>query len=403
MKRAGVILVVFVGLVALGCGFAGTTMALNITRPADASSNVKVRFEVKDGDTATDVAERLAEQGLIRNAMVFKLYARYKRLDAGIQKGVYDLSPDMTMDQIITKLQTATPDEQIVTVPPGMRVTQYPAYFTDLPNFNADNFMTITKTGVLPDGTNLWDKYWYVKKPGKTVKYALEGYLFPDTYYFDRSATETDVVERLLNTLGEKLCPGPDSKPDQYILDKAQCRANGVKVGKDNTTNIFDAMDKAYSTKDDVQALYLTMTIASLTVREVLNLEDAPGVTNVYYTRYLALQGKTDNKGDVASMGADPTAQYALESKNPPKDGKWWAPLKDAAANVEPNDPYNAAVQTNKELPPGPIAAPLWEEIAAAANPSVSKYFYFANDKCGKTLYATTKDEFLKYDLSKCN
>ena len=50
---------------------------------------------------------------------------------------------------------TAEPPEQLITVPPGLRVEQYPAYFTNLPNFNADTFRTIAKSGVLPDGTNL--------------------------------------------------------------------------------------------------------------------------------------------------------------------------------------------------------------------------------------------------------
>lgn len=137
-------------------------------------------------------------------------------------------------------------------------------------------------------------------------------------------------------------------------------------------------------------ALHTALTMASLTVREIKDPKDAPGVTNVYYTRYMALLLKTPNTGDIASMGADPTAQYALESATPPTDGKWWKPLTKAGSQVATTDPYNTNVTTNGNLMPGPIAAPLWAEIEAAANPGISKYFYFVQDCHGTTLYATT-------------
>src|SRR5262249_23942962 len=138
--RAGIVLTVFFALVAFVVGFGGTTAALLIFRPSS-DSQQQVRFVVNSGDTTTDVADNLAKAGLIRNADVFKLYARYKKLDTKLQQGVYNLSGNMTMDQIIAELQKAKPDEQLITVPPGLRVTEYPQYFTDLPNFNAENFL----------------------------------------------------------------------------------------------------------------------------------------------------------------------------------------------------------------------------------------------------------------------
>src|SRR6185312_9129658 len=107
--------------------------------------------------------------------------------------------------------------------------------------------------------------------------------------------------------------------------------------------------------------------------------------------RYMALLGKTNNVGQVGNMGSDPTTQYARDSQTPPKDGKWWTPLTAAATTIAKTDPYNTYVTDT--IPPGPIAAPLWAEIEAAANPGISKYFYFIQDCNGKTLYATTNDQ----------
>jgi UPF0755 protein len=394
MKRAGVILTVIVSLLALACGFGGATAALYITQPAIASSHNTIQFSVKAGDTTASVAQRLQAQGIIRNAEVFRLWARYRHLDTGIQTGIYKLSPSMSMDAIIKKLQRGQPDQQLITVLDGWRITQFPQAFTSLPNFNAKNFLQIAKTGKFMDGTTVSSKYWYVMPLQHNAMYALEGYLFPDTYYFDTSADETKVITTLLDQLGEKLCPGPSGQPDAYVLDKAQCTAHAVKVGQDNT-DIFTAMEKQYATKDPALALYRTLTIASIVEREEGSRpQDIPGVASVYYNRYLASEGKVPSDVGLL-MQADPTTQYARDSENPPKDGKWWQPIDGAApASIAPKNAYNT--YTQQGLPPGPIAASVWLAIKSSADPAPSPYFYFINGKCDhKTYFAKTNDEQL--------
>jgi UPF0755 protein len=388
MKRTALVVTIVFALLAFGVGFAGATATLDITRPVASDSTGTIHFVVHSGDTSNEVADNLAKVGLIRNAFLFRLMARYRHLDGGLKEGTYTLNPGMNMDQIIGALEGAPiKEQQVVFVPPGLRVTQYPQYLSVLPKFNEENFLKIAQTGILLDAsqTPLWTKYWFIQKPGKNVKYALEGYLFPDTYNFDKTADENDAIDRMLGALGQHLCPGPDGQPDAYWSDQAQCKAHAAKVGN---TDIFAAMEKAYATKDDVLALNKALIFASLTVREIKKTSDAPGVTNVYFTRYMAVLGKTFNAGDIASLGADPTVQYARDSIAPPKDGKWWTPLKGSGNAIAKTDPYNTYIVPG--LPPGPIAAPVWEEILAASNPAISKYFYFVQDCHGTTLYATT-------------
>jgi peptidoglycan lytic transglycosylase G len=401
MKRAALVVTILFALVAFVVGFAGATAALDITRPVASGSTATVQFVVKDGDNTTDVADNLQKAGLIHNALVFRLFARFKHLDSGLKHGTYTISPGMTMDQIIAALEGPPVDESIaVLVPPGLRVTQYATYLSKLPNFNADNFLKIAQTGILLDDakTPLWTKYWFIQKPGKNVKYALEGYLFPDTYAFNKNDDETKAIETMLDNLGEHLCPGPDnnlSGPNEYFLKKDQCLAHAATVDSKNTS-IFSAMEKAYATSDDVAALQMTLTFASLTVREtdaVKYPKDAIGVTNVNYTRYMAVLNKTANVGGVFNLGSDPTVLYALDSASTPKDSIWWNRklLVGNLADLAKTDPYNTYVVSGP--PPGPIAAPLWADIEDAANPSISKYFYFVQDCHGTTLYATTLDQ----------
>ncbi len=254
---------------------------------------------------------------------------------------------------------------------------------------------------MLPNGTKLSDAYWYLPPKAPKAAFALEGYLFPDTYYFYSSDDEVNVVKRLLSALGEKLCPGPDDAHlDVYIHDAAQCKAHAttVTVGS-NTVSIFTEMEHHFGTTDDVQALYDTLTLAAIVVREAgKNTDDIPGVADVYYNRYaLKDAGYQTPDGDtIVSLDADPTAQYARDTDSPPADGKWWSVLAAAAKDVDPGNPYNTANPDNKGLPPGPIAAPRWEDIrsvATANEPTKSPYYYFFHDPCGKAHYAKTNAE----------
>ncbi len=389
MKGFARFVVVVLTLVALVVGFAGATVVLDVFQPANSHVTTVVNFEVKDGDTTASVAQRLQDDGLIRNALLFRAWARYKKLDRGIEQGVYELNPGMSMEKIIQTLQTGKPDEFFVRIPEGLRATQYPALFQSLPNFDATAFLKTAQTGVEPDGTKLWTKYWFVKQPGSNTAYALEGYLYPAGYYFFHDATTTQVVEKLLTQFAEELCPGPANQPDAYIGDAKQCRANALQV---NGKNIFDLMRAAYpDAKDDVTALNDALIIASLTAREIANVDDAPGVAAVYHNRYLHSIGKLSSDTGL-SFGSDPSVEYARDTDKAPADGKWWADLNGDGNKISPKSPYNTYTQDG--MPPGPIANPYLPEIQAGAAPQSSPNFYFVSNKCGKILYAKTSSEF---------
>ncbi|MGH2517485.1 MAG: endolytic transglycosylase MltG, partial [Ktedonobacterales bacterium] len=221
----------------------------------------------------------------------------------------------------------------------------------------------------------------------------LEGYLYPDTYYLNTSATEKDVIIRMLNGLGEQLCPGPDAAHvDEYILDQAQCKAHATTVGG---VNVFTAMEKTYHTNNDTLALYDTLTIASLTTREILHYSDAPGVAAVYYNRTSYAQGwRTDDAGTAGYLGSDPSAEFARDTDTPPSNGHWWADLADSGNKIDCGSAYNTESGCHKGLPPGPIAAPTWVVIQAAMAPPKSPNFYFVSNKCGKIIYWTNAADF---------
>jgi UPF0755 protein len=400
MKRARTIATLVLGLLAMVCGFGGTTAALLVTQPA-VSAHVAVQFTVNQGDTVDAVANRLQADGLIRSALAFRVLAKVHR--AVFQAGTYTLYPDMTMDAIIATLEQGAPVQQVsILVPPGMRVTQYPAVFKQLANFNAKDFMTIATTGNYLDGTSVNADFWFVPpKKYPNAAYALEGYLFPDTYEFNASDDAAAVVKRLLDGFGQHICPGPDAAhADAYLASATQCKAHAIAIGG---KNIFTLLEKNYATSDDRLALYDAVTLASIVMREVSKSKpDIQSVTDVYYNRYLVSAGKFPNPPSDApsNLDADPTVQYARASANPPTGTQstpsWWPQL--SGDKHTPNTPYNTYDVVG--LPPGPISAPVWTHLTDAITPDPpgpnSNFWFFATCINGVNTekYARTQAQF---------
>lgn len=427
MKTSGKVVTAIFAVLALVASFLAVTADLDIYQPAAKSATTTVHFVVQKSDSTKTIADRLQAMGLIRNAFLFREYAHYKKLDTQLEPGSYDLSATMTMDQIIAALLHGIPSVVNICLPPGLRLTEYPTYFldrnlddtsanacksTDVPLFDANAFETAAKTGVLPDGTKASAAFWYVLPPQKNAAYALEGYLFADTFQIDTSWDTTAIMRHLLAQWGVVLCPGPASNVYQYIHDEGQCKAHAASL-PGTKTSIFTAMEQQFSTTNDAQAFYDALTLASMVVREAgQNPKDLPGIASVYYNRYYV---QTQDGGvspvdgsTIVTFDADPTVWYAYYTDNPPKSGgSWWAdPQQGSGKQVDANNPYNT--YTHDGMPPGPIAAPTADDLYAvlqAPAPTQSSNFYFFA-ACGVTHYAQTQSQqdanVAKYQNQKC-
>jgi cell division protein YceG involved in septum cleavage len=389
-------------LLAFCLSFVAISVALNLTQPTSVEVNPTVRFAVRPGESVGEVASQLRGDGLIHSALVFQAVATTQRLSGHLRPGIYELSADMTMGDILARLAAGHPDDQLiiappgkvaVILPPGLRVAQYPAHFTGLAHFDAASFLKIAQTGVLPNGKKLSDLYWYVAPKQPRTVAALEGYLLPGVYFVDAGADESAAIQQMLDALGARLCPGPDAThPNAYLHDAAACKAHAALVGP-KKTSIFAEMEAHQFTKDDVQALYRTLTLAALVVRISASDADAPGVAAVYDNRLSAWKKNAASPAGeyVQAMDSLASAQYASESDHPPSDGNWWAPLTSAPALVDAGNLYNTTVLDHAGLPPGPIAAPTWADVVAAASanePSASPNYYVTSDRCGRAAYA---------------
>ena len=137
-------------------------------------------FVIPKGSTVTATAELLAEKELIRNSLVFRLYARQAGLDRQLQAGSYELSPAMSVQKMIETLSQGS-QSIWVTIPEGLRTEEVAQRFavSALPDFDSDEFIAMAKPS--------------------------EGRLFPDTYLVPRESDATDLFTLLTRTFQDKV------------------------------------------------------------------------------------------------------------------------------------------------------------------------------------------------------
>ncbi|WP_274655102.1 endolytic transglycosylase MltG [Paenibacillus humicola] len=340
------VVLTLLGLIAAVLG--GTALYVwNGLRPASAGAPVKV--ELKKGMSPFQFAEALENEGVIRNAFLFKYYLRYKHEGPHFQAGVYELTPGMTRDAIIAKVnagQIVKPETVRFTIPEGYTVEQIADLLSQKGIADKAAFLKAA------DADRDWGEAAAVRNIPKSAKleHRLEGYLFPETYEMPKNSKPEDLIERMLTELDRKL----DSLPDNWETALANRKID------------FHQM----------------MTIASLIEREVVVDKERPIVAGIIYNRLA--------KG--MPLQIDATVQYALGK---PKERLFEKDLK-------VDSPYNTYLV--KGLPPGPIASPSLKSIEAALYPAKTDYYYYVTKKDGSRehLFARTLAEH-NHNIEKSN
>jgi UPF0755 protein len=358
MKRRGsrvaIISVFLLGLLIFGGVYFAWTTVTDVFQPVNANDNNKTMFVIQNGETGTQIADQLQTKGLIHNSLAFRLWIKIKGVDTTqFKAGAYNLSPSMTIDQIISQLLLGQPDEVPVTIPEGWRLEQIANQFAHnnpiyqpLVKFSTQDFLRYTKhPGQFPDAS----KYPFLKSIPQGN--SMEGFLFPDTYLVPVDATARDVVNIILTNFTNKL-----------------------------QQNNLETLAKQHK-----MTLYQMVTLASIVEREAVFEADRPLVASVYWNRIYRPNDET-----VSELDADPTVQYARDSQS--GTTKYWTPLPGAASTILPNSPYNT--YTHKGFPPSPICSPGLASLMAAANPAQTDYYFFLSKTDGHNVYAKTAAEF---------
>jgi len=337
-----------------------------MTRAAS-TDPAQVEFVVQSGDTASTIAGRLQEEGLILDQRAFVFIATDRKLTGQLQQGTFLLRKNMSPDAMVTAL-LAPPTVPYVELGlrTGLRLEQITAKLQTLPlDMDPKAFYDL----VTKPPKELLDDYPWLKKILKDAppNATLEGFLWPSNYKVLPDTTPEELVRLMLDNFYKNV--GADR------LDVPASRG---------------------------LSFYQVLTLASLVEREAQVDEERPLIAGVYQNRLDGLPG-IKNK----ILNADPTIIWAndtVELGKLPFD-QWqkysfWSPPSVPMKEVQLPEAL-AGYQTylNPGLFPGPIATPTLPSLDAALDPDTKdKYLYFVAipDGGGKHAFAKTAKEFAK-------
>ena len=197
-----VLVFVCVGAIVMGVLSAGWSyIDRHYIAPMETGNASPVMFEVKSGSSLTRVAANLEAAGLVRNRSVFKYYADFLGYGQKIQAGNYTLNKSMTMREIAEQLTRGdgTPLVRNITIIEGWTVENIAAYLArEKVIVDEAGFLAMCRTG------SAFSAYYYIadvlaSANASSRRYALEGYLAPNTYEIYTAATAEEIIKKLLS------------------------------------------------------------------------------------------------------------------------------------------------------------------------------------------------------------
>lgn len=302
--------IIFIAITFLSLGL--THLYVTFYSPASRQGTMKLIY-IPRGTSFRMIAQDLEKAGIVRDSDSFifaaSLFGAYKKVKAG----EYEFLSSMPPIEILDMLVKGRVKNYSVTIPEGYNIYEVADAVA------ATNL--VTREAFLSKVT---DKK-FVASLG-FEGHSLEGYLYPDTYYFSKGMTPEEMVLKMVDRF-------------KSVYNKefgAAARSRGM-------------------------TLRSVITLASIIEKETGSAEERGLISAVFLNRL--------KKG--IKLQSDPTVIYGLREF----DGNL------TKKHLQAKNPYNTYL--NYGLPPGPIANPGRSSILAAVNPVDTDYLYFVSKNDG--------------------
>ena len=263
------------------------------------------------GQNLKIIADHLEAEDIISSGIYFALYAQFKKSGKNIQAGEYLLSASKSPEEILDMFIKGKVKLYRITIPEGFNVKEISALIKKENLCDQEKFMTLCHTPAL------------IKKLGIQAG-SLEGYLFPDTYFFSKQNTCEDIISAMAGRF------------KSVFTEEWQVRAKELGF-----------------------SVHEILTLASIIEKETGNAAERPLISSVFHNRL-----KKNMR-----LESDPTVIYDIEGF----DGN----IK--KIHLQTVTAYNTYQITG--LPPGPIANPGALSLYAALYPAQTPYLFFVSKK----------------------
>jgi UPF0755 protein len=292
---------------------------------------------IAQGATAGEIADELADQGVIDSPFFFNIRSRLDGRRGDLKAGRFTLQRDMSYSAALDALTKNPASAPIVnvTLPEGRSIGEA-ATLVKQSGVSGSYVKAATKN---PRSTKGLKNYGVPKGTR-----SLEGFLFPATYELKRgekSATASKLVSEQLSAFKQN----------------------------------FDGLDRKAAKRKNLSD-YDVLIIASMIEREAQVAKDRRLISAVIYNRLK----------DHIPLGIDATLRYRLDN--------WSKPLKQS--ELQTDSAFNTRL--HQGLPPTPIGSPGLASIKAALNPAKADYLYYVVKPCGNGTHAfsSTDAQFQK-------
>ncbi len=149
--------------------------------------------EIEQGAGPLTIGSSLEEAGIIQSAQIFRIYVKLEGVAPSLQYGSFELTSDMTYDEILEALQQPQDNRETVrvTFPEGIPAVQFAQRMEEAGLCTAEEFLDVANNGDFSQFT-----FWNKRDEDPNQFMPCEGYLFPDTYDF---FVGDDVVSLITN------------------------------------------------------------------------------------------------------------------------------------------------------------------------------------------------------------
>ncbi len=302
--------------------------------PYNRKNKKDIIIDIPSGSSVSKISNILYENKLIKNKVLFKLVVKLSNDAHSIKAGKYLVNQTYSNKDILDLLISGKVynDGIKVTIPEGLTSNEIIDILVDKKIGNENKYKELVK-----NPTEFYEKYTFLKE--NDIK-SLEGFLYPDTYYFSENDDEFKVLSTMI------------SRFNSEYNDELIKRQKELKMTLEQVINM-----------------------ASIIEKEAVLDKDRPLIASVFYNRLkigMPLQ-------------SDATIQYIFDER------KQIVTYND----LKIDSPYNTYI--NKGMPPTPISNPGIKSIKAALYPEKTDYLYFVATIDGGNNYSTNYEDHLKY------
>ena len=286
--------------------------------------------EVAEGDSFYGILDKLSEEGKIKNKFLVKLYLKICGIKPEVLEGTYKLNKSMTLNEFVNLLTDSNKDKVYITIPEGYTIDDIAEKLEENNICNSKEFIDSVKNYELP-------KY-ISNNPNK--RYNLEGFLFPDTYSFNKNENADFIIKTMLNRF---------EKVWQEIVEDLNISIPEEEIEK-------------------------KVNVASIIEKEAVVDSERSFISSVIYNRIAIGMPLQIDATVIYSYG------YHIE--------------KMYEKYLEIDSPYNTYMYYG--LPIGPISNPGRASLMAALKPKETDYLYYLLESENTHYFTDNYDDFLK-------